>query len=49
MTGLSDAAVHGLSALRIALGREDPGGVAGAAEALRGTAEALAGLQEELR
>lgn len=49
VTDLSDAAVHGLSALRIALGREDRDGVAGAAEALRGTADALAELQEELR
>lgn len=49
VTDLSDAAVHGLSDLRVALGREDRDGVAGAAEALRGTADALAGLQEELR
>ncbi|WP_435108324.1 hypothetical protein [Nocardiopsis synnemataformans] len=49
LTDLSDAAVHDLSALRIALRREDPDGVAGAAEALHETAAALVELQEELR
>ncbi|NKY97344.1 hypothetical protein [Nocardiopsis alborubida] len=49
VTDLSDAAVHGLSALRVALKREDPDGVAGAAEALHETAAALVELQEELR
>lgn len=49
VTGLSDAAVRDLSALRIALHREDDEAMADAAEGLRRTASELVGVGEELR
>ncbi|WP_017574030.1 hypothetical protein [Nocardiopsis halotolerans] len=49
LTDLANASVHDLSALRIALKREDAAGLAEAAEGLHATASELTELQEELR